>query len=64
MKWVKQDYKGNEQIWYSADFVEQIRQTCYDSGLLRVRNALGKTIGVEPNPLAGKIIRLIESEGN
>ena len=26
MKWVKRDYKGNEQIWYSADFVEKIKE--------------------------------------
>lgn len=64
MKWVKRDYKGNTQTWYSADFVEQIRQTCYDSGLIHHKNKFEELVAVEGNPLAAKILRIIESEGN
>lgn len=62
MKWINKDYKGEEQIWYSGDVIEKIKQTCYNFGLIHHKNAFGQVIAAEANPLAAKIIRIIESE--
>lgn len=42
MKWIKQDYKGDEQVWYSADVVKkytealknivEVNKVCADCG--------------------------------
>jgi hypothetical protein len=26
MKWIRKDYKGNPQIWYSGDVIEKIKE--------------------------------------
>ena len=46
MKWVKEDYKGNPQTWYSGDVIEKIKDIC-------VR---------KPYQAIEKILKLIESE--
>lgn len=28
MKWVTTNYKGDEQIWYSGDLIEKIKELC------------------------------------
>ena len=62
MKWKTENHKGEEQIWYSGDVIELIKQTCYNFGLIHHTNNFGQIIASEANPLATKIIRIIENE--
>lgn len=27
MKWIRKDYKGNPQVWYSGDVIEECKKT-------------------------------------
>lgn len=62
MKWIKTDYKGNEQIWYSDDVIQSIMSTCIKNGIVNHYDAKGNLIAQTGNPLAAKIIKIIESE--
>lgn len=62
MKWVKADYKGNEQIWYSDDVIQSIMSACIKNGIVNHYDAKGNLIAQTGNPLAAKIIKIIESE--
>ena len=62
MKWVKTDYKGNEQIWYSDDVIQSIMNTCIKNGIVNHYDAKGNLIAQTGNPLATKIMKIIESE--
>ena len=62
MKWVKTDYKGNEQIWYSDDVIQSIMSTCVKNGIVKHYDAKGNLIAQTGNPLAAKIMKIIESE--
>ena len=53
MKWIKQDYKGNKQIWYSADVIKKIKYF--------VNHMINRCGQVVPYELT-EIIKLIESE--
>ena len=46
MKWVKEDYKGNKQVWYSADVIEKIKELCLK----------------RPHQTIDKILKIIEEE--
>lgn len=64
VKWTTSDYKGNPQIWYSGDVIKQIKETCKTFGLISYHNKQGKLIAQTNNPVAAKILRIIEeSEG-
>lgn len=70
MKWVKQDIYGNEQIWYSSDVIEKIKEmilknipadTCSRCDGCGYYDGCGdKHCAVYQ---ANEIIKLIESEG-
>ena len=62
MKWITTDYKGNPQVWYSGDVIEKIMRACKESGLIEHRDYFGALIAHTANPLAAKIIRIIEGE--
>lgn len=62
MKWIKTDYKGNEQIWYSDDVIQSIMSTCVKNGIVNHYDAEGNLIAQTGNPLAAKIMKIIESE--
>lgn len=53
MKWIKQDYKGNKQILYSADVIKKIKYF--------VNHMINRCGQVVPYELT-EIIKLIESE--
>lgn len=48
--WITTDYKGDKQVWYSADVIEKIVDMCHDI------NGLGA------KTLAEEILKIIESE--
>lgn len=50
MKWAKADYKGNVQVWYSGDLINEIKRLCE-------LHISGKKI-----VMAQEIIDLIEKE--
>lgn len=60
MKWVKTDYKGNEQIWYSDDVIQSIMSACVKNGIVNHYDAKGNIIAQTGNPLTAKIIKIIE----
>lgn len=60
MKWTKQDYKGNEQVWYSGDVIEKIKETCKTFGLISYHDKQGKLIAQTGNPVTAMILRIIE----
>lgn len=62
MKWIKTDYKGNEQIWYSDDVIQSIMSACIKNGIINHYDAKGNLIAQTGNPLATKIMKIIESE--
>ena len=62
MKWVTTNYKGDEQIWYSGDVIESIMSACIKNGIVNHYDARGILIAQTANPLASKIMRIIESE--
>ena len=62
MKWVKTDYKGNEQIWYSDDVIQNIMRKKKKNGIVNHYDAKGNLIAQTGNPLAAKIMKIIESE--
>lgn len=60
MKWVKTDYKGNEQIWYSDDVIQSIMNACIKNGIVNHYDAKGNIIAQTGNPLTAKIMKIIE----
>lgn len=60
MKWVKTDYKGNEQIWYSDDVIQSIMSACVKNGIVNHYDAKGNIIAQTGNPLTAKIMKIIE----
>lgn len=60
MKWVKTDYKGNEQIWYSDDVIQSIISACVKNGIVNHYDAKGNIIAQTGNPLTAKIMKIIE----
>lgn len=62
MKWVTTDYKGNEQIWYSDDVIQNIMSACIKNGIVNHYDAKGNLIAQTGNPLTAKIMKIIESE--
>ena len=60
MKWVKTDYKGNEQIWYSDDVIQSIISACVKNGIVNHYDARGNIIAQTGNPLTAKIMKIIE----
>lgn len=34
MKWVKEDHKGNKQVWYSEDLIEVLKECCKERQFL------------------------------
>jgi len=60
MKWIKQDIYGNEQIWYSGDVIEKIKEECLNNALLY--HQYGVTPVGMVNPVIQRIYQIIESE--
>lgn len=60
MKWVKTDYKDNEQIWYSDDVIQSIMSACVKNGIVNHYDAKGNIIAQTGNPLTAKIMKIIE----
>ena len=46
MKWVKKDYRGNGQTWYSGDVVEKIYKIAKECNYLDDREAISDIIEV------------------
>ena len=34
MKWIREDYSGNPQVWYSEDMIEIIKECCKEQQYL------------------------------
>lgn len=51
MKWITQNYKGEEQIWYSNDVILKIKLLC-------------QCINLDSINLSKEILEIIENEDN
>ena len=59
MKWVTKNYRGQEQVWYSADLINQIKEICerYSS-----KKCVSKECSLGQVIVANHILHLIETE--
>lgn len=55
MKWITQNYKGEEQVWYSEDVMQKIREKCEEYHQQFCCN-------VNTYQFATDILQIIESE--
>lgn len=46
MKWVKKDYRGNEQTWYSGAVVERIYKIAKECNYLDDREAISDILNI------------------
>lgn len=60
-KWVLDTYQG-KKIWYSDDVIQSIMSACVKNGIVNHYDAKGNLIAQTGNPLAAKIMKIIESE--
>ncbi len=75
--WITKDYRGNKQVWYESELIEQIRKECeetdkyYSECIIKNRETLGQFMDEENMTWlmgrahhAGEILRIIqENEG-
>lgn len=60
-KWVLDTFEG-KKVWYSGDVIESIMSACIKNGIINHYDAKGNLIAQTGNPLAAKIMKIIESE--
>lgn len=62
MKWTLKNAMGEVVTWYLKDVIDKILQVCKEQGLIAHKNINGDLIAHTVNPIAAKIIKIIESE--
>lgn len=62
MKWITKNYRGDEQIWYSGDVIEDIISVCIKNEIISNDNIGNSFVNTIENSLALKIMQIIENE--
>lgn len=62
MKWITKNYRGDEQIWYSGDVIEDIISVCIKNEIINNNNMKDNFVNTIENSLALKIMQIIENE--